>query len=274
MSADAQAAVDAFFDHDAPNWQSIYGRADLFSVVHQLRQRIALDWIRRLGLPRGSAVLEVGCGAGLQAIAMARQGLDVTAGDSTAAMLELARTNADRSGVRLTLKRLDAHHLDAETGTFDLVVALGVIPWLHSPEVGLGEMARVLRQGGHVIVNADNSARLASWIDPLYSPAVAPARRVARWFVSRGGDSRRGAMPSTIRHSKRQFDAFLSRAGLSKVQGETFGFGPFTLLGRRAFGERMSVRMHERLQALADRGAPLLRSCGAQYIVLGRKGMV
>lgn len=269
-ASEAQAAVDAFFDRDAPHWQSIYGQADIFSVIHQRRQRLAFDWIKSLALAPGAAVLEVGCGAGLLAVALARAGFAVTASDSTTSMLELAATNAARSGVDVRLVKLDVHRIDAAAGDFDVVVALGVVPWLHSPEVALAEMARVVRPGGHVVVNADNSARLASWLDPLYSPPLAPMRRAARRILGRHGATR-ASMPPTVRHSRRGFDAALRQVGLSKVRGQTFGFGPFTVLGRRVLDERAAVRLDGRLQALAGRGLPVLRATGAQYMVLARK---
>jgi ubiquinone/menaquinone biosynthesis C-methylase UbiE len=269
---DAQAAVDAFFDNDAPNWQGIYEQVDIFSVIHQHRQRLALDWVKSLRLSPGGRVLEVGCGAGLLAAAMAESGLDVVATDSTQAMLDLARRNAERCGVHVSLRRLDVHHLDDGAPGYDLVVALGVIPWLHSPEIALAEMSRVLRPGGYLIANADNSARLQSLIDPLFSPPLARPRQVGRWIINRGRSRRAAGMPPTVRHSARQFDQLLSRAGLARISGISFGFGPFTFWGRRVLGEPASVRLHRRLQAMADRGAPVLRSTGAQYIVLARKG--
>lgn len=271
-ATDPQAAVDAFFDGDAPNWQGIYEHADIFSLIHQHRHHLALDWVKSLRLNPGSRVLEVGCGAGLLAVAMARGGLDVTATDSTPAMLDLARVNAAKAGVRVSVERRDVHHLDGGPEGYDMVVALGVIPWLHSPELALAEMSRVLRPGGHVIVNADNSARLQTLIDPLVSPALALPRRAARWVLTRGRGRRGAAMPPTVRHSARQFDRLLAREGLAKIRGVTFGFGPFTFLGRRFLGEPASVRLHRNLQAMADRGTPVLRSTGAQYIVLAQKG--
>jgi ubiquinone/menaquinone biosynthesis C-methylase UbiE len=271
-ASDAQAAIDAFFDNDAPNWQGIYEQADIFSVIHQHRYRLALGWVSSLPLTPGSRVFEVGCGAGLLAVAMAKIGLDVVATDSTPAMLELARANAESSGVHVSLRRLDVHHLDDGAQGYDLVVALGVIPWLHSPEIALAEMSRVLRPGGYMIVNADNSARLQSLVDPLVSPPLASSRRAVRWVLKRGRARREPGMPPTVRHSRREFDHLLARAGLARIRGVTFGFGPFTFLGRRFLGEPASVRLHQNLQAMADRGVPVLRSTGAQYIVLARKG--
>ena len=269
-AAGTQAAVDAFFDRDAPNWQTIYGQADIFSVIHQHRQRIALDWVNSLPLMPGSRVLEIGCGAGLLSVALARNGFDVVAADSTPAMLELARMNAERAGVRVALRQLDVHHLEDEAAGYELIVALGVIPWLHSPEVALAGMSTSLRPDGHLIVNCDNRARLQHLIDPLVSPPLAPARRAARRLLNRGERRMVAAMPPTITHWPRQFDRLLARTGLAKIRSLSFGFGPFTLLGRRLLAEPGSVRLHSRLQALADRGVMGLRSTGAQYIVLAR----
>lgn len=261
-----KGAVDEFFDRDAPNWQAIYQRADLFSVIHQRRHQIALHWVEGLDLDQRARALEIGCGAGLFAVALAGRGFDVVAGDSASTMLELARRNAERAGVRITLKSIDAHRLDEPPAHYDLVVALGVVPWLHSTEVALAELSRVLRPGGHVILNADNRARLQNLFDPLYAPYLSWARRLLR-----GGRTRRAGMPSTVMHWPGQFDRLLARAGLLKVRGQTFGFGPFTFLGRRLLAERPSIRLHGRLQQLSDAGWPAVRSTGAQYIVLARR---
>jgi hypothetical protein len=55
------------------------------------------------------------------------------------------------------------------------------------------------------------------------------------------------------------------------VRGVTFGFGPFTLLGRQVLPRRWAVALHDRLRALAERGAPGLAQAGIEYLVLARK---
>jgi 2-polyprenyl-3-methyl-5-hydroxy-6-metoxy-1,4-benzoquinol methylase len=265
-----QAAVDAFFDQDAANWEAIYERHDVFSVIHQLRRKIALDWVRELDLRPATRVLEIGCGAGLVSVELARRGFEVAAVDSTPAMVELARRNATEVGVQVSVAQADAHQLAGHPdGAYDLVVALGVIPWLHSPELAIAEMARVLRRGGHLIVNADNRARLHHLVDPMLSPALAPARGAARSLLKRGRPDPQ-KRPATVLHWPRQFDAMLARHHLHKMRHLTFGFGPFSFMGRTLLSERSSVRLHLKLQWLADRGLPLLRSTGAQYIILAR----
>src|SRR5262249_29799856 len=133
--ADDQSVVDAYFEARASYWNDIYGRDDVISLIVQQRSEIALSLVDPLRLPPGSTVLEVGCGAGLMAVALARRGLRVYATDAATAMLDLARTRMAESAVShlVEVRKSDVHALEFEDARFDLVIALGVIPWLHSP---------------------------------------------------------------------------------------------------------------------------------------------
>jgi ubiquinone/menaquinone biosynthesis C-methylase UbiE len=220
-------------------------------------------------------VLEVGCGAGLTAVALAQQGFQVDAIDSVPRMVELTRekVTVDGVGERLHIRVADVHSLDFEAETFELALALGVVPWLHSPPVALQELGRTLKPGGHLIVNADNRARLTSLLDPRFHPSLATARRTAKHLLNRFGVRRR-SVPQAIAHSREEFDRLLEAAGLETVSRAMVGFGPFTLFGRRLLPQRLGVEVHRRLQRYADRNVALLRSTGAQYLVLARKTRV
>src|SRR5690348_2551552 len=130
-SATRAAAVTDFFDGDAANWDAYYQRNDLFSLIHQHRRSVALAWVDELGLPGAANVLEVGCGTGLFAIDLARRGFRVTAVDSAATMLVRAQANVAAAKVvdRITLVRADSERLPLPRESFDLVVALGLVPW-------------------------------------------------------------------------------------------------------------------------------------------------
>src|SRR5947209_5082596 len=102
-----------------------------------------LDWIDSLAPAPGSQVLEIGCGAGVMAVSLAQRGFCVHAIDSAEAMVELARQHATESGTSETLSLSvgDVYALAFEDEAFDLVIAIGVIPWLEQAELAMQEMA-------------------------------------------------------------------------------------------------------------------------------------
>lgn len=93
--------------------------------------------------PRGRT-LEVGCGEGRVARDLAKRGHDVTAVDSTAALIGLAR-DADATGKYL---RCDAAALPFASRTFDLTVFYNSLMDIDDMDRSVSEAARVLRPGG------------------------------------------------------------------------------------------------------------------------------
>ena len=190
------AQVTQEFELTAENWRSIYEEVLVYAIIHRERQATALDWIDGLGLPEGTPVLDVGCGAGLTAVALAGRGFNVTAIDAAPAIwTQLTEQLARRrhSSDRLSASVADVHDLPVEDGSYALVVGLGVLPWLHSPDRALEEMARVVRPGGYVLVNVDNLLRL---LLPA-RPSPEPRARLGASVRGQGTAFHRG--PSTPR---------------------------------------------------------------------------
>ena len=274
MDLNQQSRVTERFQTHARSWQDLYQATDASSHIYQLRHARALGLIDQLELLAGSHVLEVGSGAGYTAVALAYRGFQVEALDATPALLDIAqRAAADASvtsRVRATLG--DVHRLPFADGRFDLVVALGVMPWLHAPALGLAEMARALRPGGYLIISADNRGRLTHLLDPLLNPALRPVRQAAKTVLRAGRlwqPQDHGVLATY--HSVRQFDRMIAAVGLERRGGATFGFAPLTVLGHKVVPERSALQLHVWLQGLADRRLPWLRSAGAQYLVLATK---
>jgi len=258
------------FEASARAWDTLYDASDFDSVAYyRPRLERTLTWVDSLALPVDARVLEIGFGAGRTAIALAQRGLLVTGIDSSHRMVEQAAQRVARYGLsaRIRLGEGDVHALDAADGTFDLVVALGVLPWVERPGWCVREMARVTRPGGHVIASVNNRRQLNRVLDPRLNPMVEPAKRAVR----RTPGGRRGD-PRNPRHdSWRQYEGWLQAAGLQAVRKASLGFGRFSLGARPLLSETTSIRMNERLQARADAGFPGLRSAGGQMLVLSRK---
>jgi ubiquinone/menaquinone biosynthesis C-methylase UbiE len=266
-----QRRIDAHFDADSHFWKSLYSQASLYGTIHQERHALALAWISELGLPHDSPVLEIGCGAGLLATELAGRGHHVTAIDSSQAMVDLAQAHASEAGVQDTVSVSvgDAHTLPFATASYDLVIALGVIPFLHTPATALAEMVRVVKPNGFVLLNSDNRYRLNHVLDPWFTPLFAPVKHLARGIARRLGFADRKALGQY--YSYAALKRLLANAGLTITRSRVLGFGPFSFVGRHLLPESVAIRVHRRLQSLADRGTPLLRSTGAQHIVLASR---
>jgi ubiquinone/menaquinone biosynthesis C-methylase UbiE len=105
--------------------------------------------------PRGSAVLEAGCGIGAQTVTLARRspGARFTSVDVSADSLAEARRRADRGGLsNVEFRQGDIFHLPFESESFDHVFVCFVLEHLSRPVEALLALGRLLRPGGTTTV--------------------------------------------------------------------------------------------------------------------------
>ncbi|GAA4601430.1 class I SAM-dependent methyltransferase [Actinoplanes octamycinicus] len=123
---------------------------------------------RVLGLEPGMRVLDLACGHGTLANALARRGCRVTGLDFSEVFLDRARADAAAAGVTVDYVAGDMRELPAGwTGRFDRVVnwstAFGYFDDATNRRV-LDEIVRVLRPDGRLAMDLDNLVRfLTSW---------------------------------------------------------------------------------------------------------------
>lgn len=108
-------------------------------------------------LSAGETVVEVGSGAGFDAILAARQVGPtgrVIGVDMTPAMLEKARANAERLGLsNVEFRQGYMEEMPVEDGVADVVISNGVINLSPDKEAVFREIARVLRPGGRLQIS-------------------------------------------------------------------------------------------------------------------------
>jgi ubiquinone/menaquinone biosynthesis C-methylase UbiE len=269
-----QQWVNDYFESSRVDWERIYFENKLLPTIYQDRHNTALQWISGLGLRTNARILEIGCGAGLLSVALAKNGYTVDAMDATAAMLSMTRKNAVAQNVegQIRLYLADVHALPFDALTFDAVIAIGVIPWLHTEFVALREMQRVLKHDGHLLVTADNNARLNRLLDPLSCPLLAPLRWTVKLLLQRGRSCSPDIRFQPKRHYPGEVRRLIDSCYLKKMKSCTIGFGPFTIFRKELFTDQTGIKLHRRLQRIAWRqGFSPLRWTGSHHLILAEK---
>lgn len=127
-------------------WSTPAGREGWIEPEHEVVQ-LANDLFLRRG---ARAALDLGCGVGRHALALARIGFSTTAMDLADAGLEQVRLAAEAERLAVTVVPAPMTDLPFADGSFDYVLAFNVI-YHGRPEIvatALKEVRRVLRVGG------------------------------------------------------------------------------------------------------------------------------
>ena len=149
-------------------------------------------WERsELGLGSGQRLLDVGCGLGEAALALADDlGVDgeVVGVDVSAEMLHVARSKAGGARCRVRFTVGDACSLVEPDDSFDVVRSERTLQWLADPSAAVAEMARVVRPGGRVsLIDTDWSTFAIDVGDDEIAAMVRNAMRTERGRPSNVG---------------------------------------------------------------------------------------
>lgn len=119
-------------------------------------------------------MLEVGVGTGKN-IPYYPTRVEVTGVDISPKMLQRAAWRAERLQRKVKLEHMDLEQLDFEDNTFDTVVATCVFCSVPHPVRGLGEVRRVCRPGGKVLLleHVLSANRVLGWMMNVVNPVVA-----------------------------------------------------------------------------------------------------
>lgn len=132
-------------------WDSVAGVYDLFVNVVNRRTHTALRKIVADLIQPGDCVLECACGTGLLTEVIAQRCARLTATDFAPKMLARAKKNCAAFG-NITFEQADITALGYPNGSFDAVMAGNVIHLLDNPMKALGELDRVCKPGGRLII--------------------------------------------------------------------------------------------------------------------------
>ena len=127
-----------------------------FAPLHAINP-LRLGWIDQLAPLAGRAVLDVGCGGGILAEAMAERGARVTGIDLGEKSLKVAKLHLLESGREVSYRAVAAEDLAAEApASFDVVTCMEMLEHVPDPASTVAACARLVKPGGSVFFSTIN----------------------------------------------------------------------------------------------------------------------
>ena len=144
----------AKFSDLAHRWWDLDGE---FRPLHQINP-LRLEWINSIVPFSRQRVLDVGCGGGILADAMARRGAEVLGIDLASKALKVAELHAiEVQTPNVLYREISAEDLVAEAaGTFDIVTCMEMLEHVPNPSSIVKACAALVKPGGHVFFSTIN----------------------------------------------------------------------------------------------------------------------
>ena len=238
------------------------------ALVQALRTR-TLEAVTR-SLAPGSGLLDLGCGTGLDAIALGERGYRVTAIDWSPEMIQRTQQRADRAGVEglVTARQIGIHELDQlPAGQFDGAYSdLGALNCAPDLKAAAQSIAARLRPGGVLVASV--IGRACPWELAIFSVKRKWRRGWTRFAKGAVAVPLDGGLVWTRYYTPSEFRSTFEAAGFRQRSVRALGLlvpPPYAI----AFAER-HPGMIARLQAIEDRiaGWPGVRQWGDHFLIV------
>jgi 2-polyprenyl-6-hydroxyphenyl methylase/3-demethylubiquinone-9 3-methyltransferase len=187
-----------------------------FRPLHQINP-LRLGWIETQVALQGKRIVDVGCGGGILADAMARRGANVLGIDLAAKALKVAQLHALEVGTQgVAYQEISAEALAAEqAASFDVVTCMEMLEHVPDPSSIVQACAALLKPGGQVFFSTINRNAKA------FMFAIVGAEYVLN-LLPRGTHE----YAKLIRPS--ELAAFCRSAGLTLQQSRGLQYNPLT----------------------------------------------
>lgn len=146
-TATLNSAIEALKGRLKTTWET--GDYDKFS---RYMENNGEEFFRRLQIPAGARLLDVGTGSGQLALIAARAGVDATGCDIAANWVEAARLRAAAEELKAQFDEGDAEALPYPDASFDVVASLIGAMFAPRPALVASELKRVCKPGGKIVM--------------------------------------------------------------------------------------------------------------------------
>jgi 2-polyprenyl-6-hydroxyphenyl methylase/3-demethylubiquinone-9 3-methyltransferase len=153
MQPNADPAELKKFGDLAHRWWDPQGE---FRPLHEINA-LRLAWIESLAPLAGRKVLDVGCGGGILAEAMAQAGAAVTGIDLSEKPLRVAELHLHESGLSISYRKISPEELSrSDPESFDIVTCMELLEHVPEPASTVAACARLAKPGGRVFFSTIN----------------------------------------------------------------------------------------------------------------------
>lgn len=202
----------AKFDALASRW---WDPSSEFKPLHDINP-LRLKFIEQHVSLEDKKVLDIGCGGGLLAEAMAKRGAHVTGIDMARSALAVAQLHMLESGVEVDYRQIPAEQLAEESpGRYDIVTCMELLEHVPNPAALIQACATLVKPGGQVFLSTLNRNAKS------YLLAIIGAEYLLRMLPKGTHDYGKFIRPSELA-------AWLRKSGLQLEQMVGMGYNPIT----------------------------------------------
>lgn len=189
MQSNVDAAEIAKFEALANRW---WDRDSEFKPLHDINP-LRSNFIDQRAPVAGKTLIDIGCGGGILAEAMAQRGAQVTGIDMGEAPLAVARLHALESGVNVNYRQITTEALASEVpASFEIVTCLEMLEHVPDPASIVRACAQLVKPGGDVFFSTINRNPKS------YAFAILGAEYILRMLARGTHDYKKFIRPSEL----------------------------------------------------------------------------
>lgn len=277
-----QNVID-YFSYTGAYWKEAYsgtgkGGNEFDSYAKSRRMAITLEAVELCADNRRHDILDVGCGPGVIMEEVAKRGHKVRGLDISEHMVAEANKRMRAYFPNdLPCMKGDIENLPFPDASMDIVLCLGVLPYVRDDNVALREIRRVLKKDGFAILVMSNLLKLGSLFDPYYYLV-----RIWQYFWFQKMKNAKAAKtelrPSTFdcnemfsirRYLLKPMANLLTAHGFRDINITGFAYGPMTFWRRQVLPRSMSINMSSLIEALSKKpGFKWLTALSSEWVVV------
>jgi ubiquinone/menaquinone biosynthesis C-methylase UbiE len=244
--------IRSFFDTQVEEWDTQRYQDETYIS----RARVGVGFLT--GGRRARRVLDIGCGTGHQSVQLLEHGNWVVSVDFSPQMAQATRERIRRTMPQVAPRVVvaDATRPPFRAGSFDAVLALGLVGFIKDRVSLFGELRGLIRPGGDLVCDAGVPERevLLQMVSRTLSQPITWVVNLKRALRGQPRYQQKPGWYSQnfIKHSPREFERLLQGSGFQPRQAGGAGFGELRIHDKSVLPWRVQNWLARHLSRLSS----------------------